>query len=285
MLNKIFNKPLELKIGDQTLQFNSVAEIVFCLEGRTSVSSTKLAELLKMPIDQLEEQQKKIEEINKSLLTMLNEIIDKPDNIDRSMRELDTQIFSQDHGWREIIQALNKVEGGINDIRTAVLTKYMKYLSTAEDTVKHICEEKKRYARDLVKDVPEDLDATWAISQLRKDAKKEIPTDDNFKQLPKNQKVSVNLSPGEKIDIRLASYPCQLAAMNDSINFIDNNGTTSLMKGQNTIGRSVKCSVQIDPNQRHVSRRHLHVLVTDGHILQLTDTSSEGTFINSDFIT
>lgn len=288
MLDNLFNKPLELKVGDQTLVFNSSAEIAFCLDGRTSVSANKLADLLKMPIDKLKQQQQEINKANKSLIRVLNDLVDKPDGIERSMRELDTQMFSQDQSWRDIFQALNNTSEEINNVRVTVVTKYLKYLSTIEDTIEYILSEKERYAGEMVQGVneqPIDFGATWAVSQLRNEIKPDISSDEGFRLLPKNKKVLINLTPGKKIEMRLSSYPCQLIAMNDSISFIDNSGARSLNKGQNTIGRSEKCSLKIDSTQKHVSRRHLHVLVSDNNKLQLTDTSSEGTYVNTDFIT
>lgn len=288
MLDNLFNKPLELEVGDQTLIFSSSAEIAFCLDGRTSVSASKLADLLKMPIDELKQQQQEVNKANRSLIKVLNEIVDKPNSIERSMRELDTQMFSQDQAWRDIFRALNNTDEEINDVRVIVITKYLKYISTVEDTIEHILSEKEPYAGELVQDSneqPIDFGATWAVSQLRNEIKPDISTDEGFRLLPKNKKVLINLTPGKKIEMRLSSYPCQLIAMNDSISFIDNSGARSLNKGQNTIGRSEKCSLKIDPTQKHVSRRHLHVLVSDNNKLQLTDTSSEGTYVNTDFVT
>lgn len=288
MLDNLFNKPLELKVSDQTLSFNSTAEISFSLEGRTSVSAKKLSEYLKLPINELKEQREEVIKANKSLIKLLNEAVDKPDNIKRSLQELDTQMFSQDQSWRDIFQSINSISDDMNNVRVVVITKYMKYLSTVEETVQYILDEKERIAGNLVaepQEQPLDFGATWAVSQLRNDIKPDILENGEFKLLPRNKKVVVNLTPGKKIDIRLSSYPCQIIAMNDSISFIDNSGARSLNKGQNTIGRSEKCSLKIDPTQKHVSRRHLHVLVADNNKLQLTDTSSEGTYINTEFYT
>ncbi len=288
MLDNLFNKPLELEVGGQTLVFSSSAEIAFCLDGRTSVSASKLADLLKMSIDELKQQQQEVNKANKSLIRVLNDIVDKPDSIERSMRELDTQMFSNDQAWRDIFQALNNTSEEINDVRVTVITKYLKYISTVEETIEYILSEKERYSGELLQgsnEQPIDFGATWAVSQLRNEIKPDISTDDGFRLLPKNKKVLINLTPGKKIEMRLSSYPCQLIAMNDSISFIDNSGARSLNKGQNTIGRSEKCSLKIDPTQKHVSRRHLHVLVSDNNKLHLTDTSSEGTYVNTDFVT
>jgi len=288
MLNKFFKKPLELIIGEQTLQFNSVSDVAFCLEGRTSISSTKLSELFKLSTEELDTQAKKLAEVNKSLFTVLNRIVDEPETIDRSMRELDPNIFSQDQNWREIISALNKQEVEINSIRMTVIMKYMKYLSALEDTIKYISSERQQSKGVPVDDGNKlsDFEATWSLSQLREEVGKatQPESEHEFKRLPKDQKVTVKLPPGLRMDARLASYPCQLAATDDNVQFIDDTGVTILSKGRNIVGRSTKSTVKIDAAQKHVSRSHLQILVSDDHVLQLTDLSSEGTFITSDFL-
>ena len=115
MLEKLFKKPLELKVGDQTLQFSSVTDVAFCLEGRTSMSSAKLAELFALSAEELETQAEKLAGLNKTMFKILNSVVDEPENVDRSMRELDTQMFSHDQNWRDIIQSLNKERKANND--------------------------------------------------------------------------------------------------------------------------------------------------------------------------
>jgi len=276
MINKFFNKPLELKIGDQTLRFNSVSEIAFFLEGRTSVSSAELSELFKLSIDQLETQATKLAKINKYLATVLNRIIDEPDNIDRSMRELDPQIITQDQSWRDIIQVLYKEQDEVNSIRMTVIMKYMKYLSSLEDTVGYICSEKKRSVGAQVDDNEKKL----SDSEIRLDSQSEH----GFKRLPKDKKVSVKLPAGERLSVRLASsYQCQLVATDEYVQFIDNTGAIILSKGRNIVGRGTKSTVKVDATQKDVSRTHLHIFISDDHTLQLTDLSSEGTFIATEF--
>jgi len=225
------------------------------------------------------------------MFKILNSVVDEPDNIDRSMRELDTQMFSQDQNWRDIIQSLNKEQGDIDAIRVTVIMKYMKYLSAVEETIGYIRAGMKQNAGvEASSDTNKvnDFEATWSLSQLREEVKSatqaENQTDAEFKRLPKDQAVSVMLAPGGKLDIRLATYPGQLVATNDNVQYIDASGTTVLNKGVNMVGRSVKSAVKIDPAQKHVSRTHLAILISDGNALQLTDQSSEGTFINSNFI-
>jgi tRNA(Phe) wybutosine-synthesizing methylase Tyw3 len=281
MPNKLFIQALELKLGEQTLRFCSATDISFSMEGRTAVSSAKLSELFKLSTDQLEEQTRKIGETKKSLLSILSDVAKDPDSIDRSIRELDPLIFSQDRDWRHIIQVLNEGDKEFNPIRTTVLTKYVKYLYSLEDTIGDICSDRKQ---SIGVPVDDNEDATWVPNQIRNGSRIGSQTGGEYKRLPNDTEVLVKLPPGERLDVRLASYKCQLVATDSNVQFIDNTKTTILSEGHNIIGRGSKSTVRIDGTQKNVSRSHLQILICDDHTLQLTDLSSAGTFIIAEFL-
>jgi hypothetical protein len=287
VFNKFFIKPLEFKIGEQTLRFNSASDFAFSMDGRTAVSSTKLSELFKLSTEQLETQAETITKINISLYSILTRAVEEPDSINRLLRELDPLTFSQDHSWRDIIHALNENNEEFNSIRTTVLTKYTKYLTSLEDTIGYICSDRKQSIGAQVDDDEKEkrkFGATWTPDQIRSELEVDSQTEDEFKRLPKDKKVSVKLLPGERLDIRLASHKCQLVATDDYVQFIDNTGGTTLSKGRNIVGRGAECTVKVDDIQKRVSRTHLHILINDNHTLQLIDHSSAGTSITSEFL-
>jgi len=80
------------------------------------------------------------------------------------MRELDPLIFSEDHGWRDIIMVLNECNEEFNSLRTTALTKYMQYLSSIDDTIGYIRKIRKEsigaQIEDQEKNLPE-FGATW----------------------------------------------------------------------------------------------------------------------------
>ena len=281
MPNNLFIQPLELKIGEQTLRFNSATDIAFSMEGRTAVSSEKLSELLKLSTDQLETQEKAIAGTKKSLISILSRVAEEPDSIDRSIRELDPLIFSQDRNWRHIIQALNKGNEEFNPIRTTVLTKYVKYLYSLEDSIGNICSDRKQSVGAPVDD---NEDVTWMPDKIRNESRVDSQTNDEFKRMPYEKEVSVKLPPGERLNIRLASYKCHIIAKDGNMQFIDNANATILCKGRNIVGRGSKSTVKIDVAQKKVSRSHLQILICDDHTLLLTDLSSAGTFITTEFL-
>ena len=101
MLDKLFSKPLELTVGEQTLSFISIADFEFCLSGRTSVPSSKITDLVKCSTKQLQTEAHTIKDIEKRFVAILSRSIENPPSINRSLKELDTSIFSQDHECRK----------------------------------------------------------------------------------------------------------------------------------------------------------------------------------------
>ena len=287
MFKNLFTKPLQLKIGDQVLQFNSDSDFAFIMEGRTAVSSEKLTQLFKLSIEELEKQTKMITKTKESLFSIISDAAGDPDSIERSIRELDSMVFSQDHSWRDIIKALNEGDEELNSLRMTVLSKYIKYLSSLESTIDNIYQEKKRAVgsknSDDEKEIP-DFGATWASTKLEDDFPLDIPKTIEFKRLPKDKEVTISLPPGRELDLRLETFKCKLLVTDDNVQFIDHSGVTILEKGSHIIGRSNKSTVQIDATQKYVSRTHLSVFINDDHTIQLTDLSTSGTFIHAEYL-
>ena len=138
MLNKFFAKPVELKVGDQTLKFSSINDFDFSMNGRTSVPSKKIIEMVKFTTDQLKNEAKTIKEIEKRFVSILSKSIEDTASINRELRELDPLIFSQDHSWRQIISALNAGDEELNSFRRLALVKYMQYLSSRQEIIKYL---------------------------------------------------------------------------------------------------------------------------------------------------
>lgn len=283
MLKNLFAKPLELKIGDNKLLINSTDDFAFIMDGRTALSTGKLSELFVQSIDQLEDQVKKIANVKESLYKIITHAVEKPESINRSIRELEPTIFSQDHNWRDIIKALNEGDDEFNSLRNIALAKYLKYLSSLEETIGHICQEKKQSDQaSSVGDENQEFGATWAPNKFISEPEIDLSSEEKFKRLPKNKVVKIQLPTGGYLDLRLASYECKLVANDGVVQFINNTGKTTLNKGRHIIGRSSKSTVKIDTTQKYVSRAHLQVIVRDEYRLELTDLSSVGTYISND---
>ena len=288
MLDKFFTKPLELNIREQTLKFCSVADFEFSMASKTAVHPAKISELLKLSMEQLNTQQQALKETEVPLLSILSRAIDEPAGIDRALRELDLLFFSQDHGWRNVIKALNEGDEACNPLRRAALAKYLQYLSALQETIGYICAEKKQHLKAPSQDFEEashDFKATVAPEHIFSEPSPEPQREEEFERLPKGKAVPIRLMPGHRFDVVLAIHKCQLMAIDDRIQFSDQAGRrTILRKGRNLIGRGSDSTVKIDPDLRDVSRLHLVIHNPGDHTLALTDLSSAGTSIAARFL-
>jgi len=287
MLNKFFAKPLELEISEQTYKFCSIADFEFSLSGRTSIPSRKISEMVKFSTEQLKKEARTIKEVEKRFVAILSKSIEEPDSINRALREMDPVIFSQDHGWRDIIAALNEGNEDFNPFRRIALVKYMQYLASRQEIIKYLYSEKKKMLKEgNGEEVPDPrfkdtliLENTVFEPVVSKDAR------DNYERMPKGEAVTITLRPGEEIDLYLSKHQCKLVAADDSLLFIDQKGRRyPLEKGRTVIGRDSSSTIMMEPALRDVSRLHLTIEKFDDQTVQITDLSSHGTLIQSKYL-
>lgn len=284
MLNKFFSKPIELTIGEQLLRFCSIPDFEFCLNGRTSVPSKKITEMVKFTTKKLKTEAVTIKDIEKRFVAILSRSIETPNSINQALRELDPTIFSQDHGWRGIIAALNEGGDELNPFRRVALVKYMQYLAARQEIIKYLYSEKQVLSNGAGKS-PEDSDeqvdklsGTLILESTLFEPVKDSKSD-AFERMPKGEVVLIRLSEGKDIEIRLSKHKCRLSNQR-GIEFIDQAGKHHpLALGKNLVGRDTSNTVKIDSSLRDVSRLHLLIENTGDNKLQLTDMSSHGTFM------
>ncbi len=286
MLDKLFAKPMELVVGEQTLSFLSIADFEFCLSGRTSVPSSKMTDLVKCSAKQLQTEAHTIKDIEKHFVSILSHSIEDPSSISRSLKELDTSIFSQDHAWRTIIGALNEGGDEFNPFRRVALVKYMQYLSSRQDIIKYLYSEKKKPTADKQDSNGETKEGdqfkdTLIFENTLFNPNSNTPKDHEFERMPKGESVITTLKPSEHIIVMLSKHKCEIEA-NGQVFFIDQVGRKHVLdKGRNVIGRDASGTVIIDSGLRDVSRMHLVVENLGDNSLQLTDLSAHGTYIPS----
>ena len=285
MLNKFFSKPVELNIGEQMLRFCSIPDFEFCLNGRTSVPSKKISDLVKLSTKKLKTEAVTIKDIEKRFVNILSRSIEDPNSINQALRELDPTIFSQDHGWRGIIAGLNEGGDDLNPFRRIALVKYMQYLASRQEIIKYLYSEKQSHANGAhraAEDHEEQADKLSGTYILENTLFEPIKNDKNgeFERMPKGEVISLKLPAGKNIDIRLSKHRCILSNSN-GIEFIDQAGKHHpLIQGRNVIGRDVASTVKIDSSLRDISRLHLLIENLGNDKIQMTDMSSHGTFLH-----
>ncbi|MEE9552553.1 MAG: FHA domain-containing protein [Gammaproteobacteria bacterium] len=289
MLNKLFAKPMELTVGEQTLKFSSIADFEFCMTGRTSVPSKKITQMVKFSLDQLKKEARVIKEVEKCFVAILSRSIEDSNSIGRAIKELDSTIFSQDHSWRLIITALNQGDGEFNPFRRIALVKYMQYLSSRQEIIKYLYSERQKLSNEPVQengdtDAPGPLKDTLILENTLFEADHGASNRKGLERMPKGEAVIITLASGKEFDIMLSKHKCKLSSKN-GIQFVDQTGKSHVLnKGRNAIGRDSAGTVKIDSALRDVSRLHLVIENLGDNNLQITDMSSHGTFIPSNLI-
>jgi hypothetical protein len=287
MFDKFLNRPVELKVGEQTLRFSSIADFEFCMAGRTAIPSVKISDLVKFSTDQLKKEARTIKDIEKRFVAILSKSIEDTSSINRAIRELDPLIFSQDHSWRDIIAGLNNGDEDLNPYRRIALVKYMQYLSSRQEIIKYLYNEKKQSQKEPSNS--NTIDGNGFKDTLLLDNTLFEPSHDEtgareVQRMPKGEVVTVTLIPNEEIDIILSKHKCKLAARN-GIQFTDQAGRIhKIGNGRNLVGRDAVSHVMIEPALRDVSRLHLVIENFGDNTLQLTDLSSHGTYIPMKFL-
>jgi hypothetical protein len=282
MLNKFFSKPVELSVGDQTLRFCSIPDFEFSLSGRTSVPTKKIKELVKLSTKKLKNEAITIKDIEKRFVSILSRSIEEPGSINQAMRELDPSIFSQDHGWRSIIAALNEASDDLNPFRRVALVKYMQYLSARQEIIKYIYSEKQAQLNGNGKegDVSNDNLSGTLILESTLFEPENVGKNEEMERMPKGEVICLQVPDGKEVDICLSKHHCKLTCK-DGVGFIDQeNRRHPLKKGKNYVGRDINSTVKIDPTLRDISRLHLMIEYSDDNQFLLTDMSSHGTYVH-----
>jgi FHA domain len=284
MLNKFFAKPIEITVGEQDLKFSSLADFEFSLAGRTSVPSKKITSMVKFSLDELKKEAKTIKEIEKQFVSMLSKSIENPESINRALREMDAQIFSQDHGWRAIIGALHSGDEELNEFRRVALVKYMQYLSSRQEIIKYLYSEKKKHVKSAGSsngaEAGNEFKDTLILENTVFEPLSDNKTSSAMDKMPKGENVTIRMKTGREIDVLLSKHQCKIIGGESGSKFIDEAGRSYDLKiGKNVIGRDSKSDIMLDPSLRDISRMHLVVELDDTNTLYLTDLSAHGTYI------
>lgn len=288
MLNKFFAKPIEMTIGEQTLKFSSLSDFEFALAGRTCVPSKKITNMVKFSIDELKKEAKTIKDIEKQFVSILSKSIEEPESIERALREMDAQIFSQDNGWRTIISALHGGDEELNPFRRVALVKYMQYLSSRQEIIKYLYSEKKKHMKtssSTSSEAGNEFKDTLILENTLFEPLNENKSTAEMDKMPKGENVTVKLKPGSEMNVLISKHPCKIVRDENGNKFIDNAGRSYNLKiGKNVIGRDSKTDIMLEPSLRDVSRMHLVIETDDTHTLYMTDLSSHGTYIPQKYL-
>ncbi|MFT5448415.1 MAG: hypothetical protein ACI9DC_003599, partial [Gammaproteobacteria bacterium] len=251
MFANLFKKPLALTLDERTLKFDSKIDFEFALASRTEVPATKISELVRFDTQQLLDEASSVRQVERHFVEVLSRSIQEPGSIGYLLREMDTQMFSQDHEWRSVMQALARAEQRFNDYKQLALVKYMQYLASRQDVLKGIYTHKlasgnnpqlepdsaqdAEFRRTLIFDVSEQLAIPAAAD--------EQVTPPRLVRLPRGESIRLQANAGQSIELVLSRRPFRVQFEPSPLLLDDGQGEYPLSSGRNVLGRHPNCDV------------------------------------------
>ena len=130
--------PLKISVDDTTVTFSTIDDLKFALEAKTQLPVSKYDELRALSMEALKKQATDIRQVEARLLQILDHSFAEPMAVDYELRDVDIRIFSEDHGWRDLIEALNDQGTEFADFKRVALVKYLQYLANRQDLIKRV---------------------------------------------------------------------------------------------------------------------------------------------------
>jgi hypothetical protein len=295
MLTNFFSRGLSLEIGGKTITFNSLADFEFSLNGRTNVPSSKLADLAKKSPQELKQEAKSIKAVEKRFVEFLSRDMEDSTNVSTLLHELDFHIFSQDHGWRDIMISLSDKNEDYNELKKLALVKYMQYLTSRQELIKLTYSNLRQHEKRAERESGERPQTNSSISDSLPKFKETVvldssivevqpPGEENFTRMPKGESVLLPFSKGKELKLLLSKHNYRLIA-GDTLTIVDDEGhKQSLQEGKNIIGRDNVCNVILENSYRDISRLHLIIERLDNQTVRMTDLSSHGTYLPANML-
>ena len=292
ILNTMAETGVELLVNQQALHFETIEDFEFALHGRTSVPTRKVSEIVHLSVEQLNDESITIKNLESYFVEMAADAMRDPDSINQALKETEPLVFSQDHGWRDIIAALNQAKKPLTEYKQLAIAKYLQYLTARQELIQYLYSEKTKPSDNSITDsltiesnIYEDASSYNSSTLDMVRAYQGRKLNKNMQRLTKGEKILVQVPKDGYIDLVLSKYKCKLVD-GGSIHFVDQDENEYPLKnGKNIIGRDSVCSIVLDKTLRDISRVHLVITKKDESSLEITDLSSHGTFLPSSYFT
>ena len=303
LFRKRARKPLVLDLPGKTLAFSSPAEFEFGLASRIEFPVRKAARLVERSAEDLKAMAIKLRAVEKRFAAVFSRCLEQPYRIGELLGELESGLLSQDHDWRDIVEALCQHGPEYDDFKNIALVKYMQYLASRQAVLRSIYLEKVQGGLELQTPEPrEHADEQPMLSSVLPISYRETALFDldqgggggggaggsdgedegtqTLKSVPRGETICVRFIDGHELDIKLASHRYKLFPGKHFCLVDEANGVTHLLRsGRNVIGRHSGNEVVIDPAYLAISRKHVIIEPVSENAALLTDISSHGTFI------
>ena len=281
MFARLFRKPLELKVEGKNLHFDTIVDFDFALASRIEVPTAKITDLVHLSPEELTREATSVRRVEHEFMEILSNSLKQPGSISRLLRSLDLKLFSQDHNWREMMEALIRQPKRFDDHKQLALIKYAQYLASRQDVLKEVYAHKQREVgtqENAEAGSPELPFHDTLIFQLPEQPLEEL-NPARLARLGRGENVRLPLTDQQTIPVVLSRHRFQLANR-DHVVFINEHGQEfKLQSGRNVIGRHPESDVTVDSAYRDISRTHMMVQFHSDSCVTLTDLSSHGSFI------
>lgn len=283
--------PLQLEFPDRSVRFRGMKEFEFALTCRSEFPATRLESLIAMTPAQLERAAQDLRDAERCFSGVLARSVHEPGLIGEFFREIEPKMFSQDHGWREIMEGLVRLGPDFDVYKREALIKYMQYLRARQNILRSVFLEKTRgdttacmHATRRQEDAAAPGCGDTAIFDLGREAVEEPVPSGDYATLPKGATVRIDLGGARELEVILAGNRFRVYTGREAYMVDAGNNTYPLYPGKNLVGRYSGCDVVVDSACRSVSRNHLIVDVVSARELLLTDLSSHGTEVPARYI-
>jgi len=278
--------PLMLELDHRVVRFDDLETFEFTLAPRTQFPATRVARLIDWPAEELERVAMKIRQVEKRFAEAVAVSVERPQIIGTLLKRLDLKLFTQDHGWREIIAALNQYDSRYDTYKKIALVKYTQYLRARQQILRSLYLEK----RGAICSPQTDAARTNGEDDTRMAAARDTGIfestlfgadrpSDVFAPLPRGETICLRFTDSPELTLRLSAHSFKLVA-GKHFYLVDEQGASYLVRaGKNLVGRQAGCDVVIDPVYRGVSRKHVIIEPVSETVALVTDISSHGTYV------
>ncbi len=287
MLSRSSQPALVLEIDRRIVKFSDPVTFEFSLKPRTEFPLQRAARLGDWPAEDLERMAAKIRTVEQRFAEAIATSIERPEIIGSLLRGLNLKLFSKDHGWREIITALNRCGSEFDVYKKIALVKYTQYLRARQKILRDLYFERRgtesmdsSTQETKVNKAVDNLQAPHDTDLFESSLKVARREDDGFGALPRGETVCLKFKGRTEMAIRLSTHSFKLVA---GANFClkDEHGSSfPIRRGKNLVGRHPDCDIVIQPFYSGVSRKHLIIEQVSETEALLTDLSSHGTYVS-----
>jgi len=271
LLARALRGPLTLEIDGKRLRFDCPGDLDFALESRAQCPVRAVLALLARPAAELRDLAASVARTERRLAALQARVAAGAETFPGPLADVDPELFTEDHGWREVMVALGRAGVAYEDYRQAALARYLEYLRARRQALASL----RRPPGAAPRAAPPaaafaetgvfDIDAAPSSSPAAL-------------RLPRGEGVDVRLQAGQSLAIRLARHAFTLVA-GEHLYLVDEHGRCAILGTRSLVGRGADCDVVLDPAFRSVSRAHLAVESAGTGAIRLTDLSSLGTWI------